>query len=235
MAGVRLMLRVVVVRVVVVRVVVVRMVVMIMTLRVVVMRVLGRGGAALAVHPTRVAVDIVLLLPDRDAVLHLVDDVAARPEGLITVRRGDAHPHRDLAERQVADAVHATRVAHPETRAGFGDDALTLAYGELLEGLVLEAAYGAALVEVAHPTLEGRVTAAGRVDESACERGRVDGRVAELETAHGSRSQPPATGGMKTTLSPATNGCSQSPNSPLTATFSISVGSVKPWRARSSA
>ena len=36
-----------------------------------------RGGAALAVHPAGVTAEVVLLLPDRHAVLDLIDDVAA--------------------------------------------------------------------------------------------------------------------------------------------------------------
>ena len=44
--------------------------------------VLVRMRAALAVDPARVAVDVVLFLPDRHAVLHFVDDVAARRERL---------------------------------------------------------------------------------------------------------------------------------------------------------
>ena len=39
-----------------------------------------RCRAALAVHPAGVAVHVVLFLPDRHAVFHFIDDVAARGE-----------------------------------------------------------------------------------------------------------------------------------------------------------
>ena len=166
--------------------------------------------------------------------LHLVDDPAAGAERLVAMRCGDPDPDGDLAEREVADAVHAARVAHPEARAGLGDDASAFAHGERLEGLVLEATHLAAFVEVAHPALERRVAAAGRIGERGLQGLRIKRLGAERERRH-VPPQPPATGGMNTTVSPAASGCSHSPKSPLTATRSISTGSVNRWRACSSA
>ena len=57
---------------------------------------------------------------------------------------------------------------------------------------------------------------------AALERGGVERVRAEAERIH-----PPATGGMKTTASPALSDCDQSPNSALIATRNRSAGSVK--------
>src|SRR5579859_7923148 len=72
------------------------------------------GGAALAIHPTRVAVLVVLLLPDGHAVFHFVNDIAAGAKGLIAVAGRDAHPYRHLADGEIADAMHARSVLDTE-------------------------------------------------------------------------------------------------------------------------
>ena len=75
-------------------------------------------------------------------------------------------------ERIIAEAIARFGVAHAACvhRIGalaVGDDALTLAHAERLEGFVLESANALALVAVTHPALERGVTAAGRVRERA--------------------------------------------------------------------
>src|SRR5215469_13482565 len=84
----------------------------------------GRGGAALAVHPARIAIHVVLFLPDRQAVLDLVDDVAAGAEGLVAMRRAHPDPHGQLADAEVTDTVHARGMTHPEARHRLGEDPL---------------------------------------------------------------------------------------------------------------
>src|SRR5215469_16688509 len=87
-----------------------------------------RRGATLAVHLPAVTVQIVLLLPDRQAMLDLIDDVAAGAERLIPVRRAHPDPHGELADGEHANAMHAGGVRHTEARDGLGDDALALAH-----------------------------------------------------------------------------------------------------------
>ena len=58
------------------------------------LRVLRRGGTALAVHPTGIAIPIVFLFPDGNAMFNLVDDVATRIESFATVLGAHANPHR---------------------------------------------------------------------------------------------------------------------------------------------
>src|SRR5262249_10840396 len=53
-------------------------------------------SAPLAIHPAGVTVEIVLLLPDGQAVFDLIDDVSAGAESLVAVRRADTYPYRQL-------------------------------------------------------------------------------------------------------------------------------------------
>src|SRR5437764_990463 len=145
----------------------------------------GGGGAALAVHPARVPAQVVLLLPDRHALLDLVDDVAAGEKRLVAMRCAHTHPHRQLPDRQLPDAVQTGGVRHAKARARLGENALTFAHGERLEGLVLQAPHAPALVGIAHPAFERRVAAAGGVGELRARRLWLDGRAGEAE--HGLR------------------------------------------------
>jgi hypothetical protein len=148
------------------RVVVVRMIVV----RMIVMRMIGRCGAAFAVDPARITVDVVFLFPNGDAVLHFVDDVPTRSEGLVTMARTYADPHCELAEGKIPDAMHAPRVLDTEARTGLRDDSLALSNGELRKRLVLEASNFPAFIVITHPTLECGIPAARGIDELCAER-----------------------------------------------------------------
>ena len=76
---------------------------------------------------------------------------------------------------------------------------------------------------IPNPTFEADIAARSQVEQLAPRLDRVDGRLGKAKTH-----QPPATGGMKTTASPAASLRDQSLNSLLTATFSCSRGRVKP-------
>src|ERR1700692_5136146 len=165
---------------------------------VVLVSVVRRRRAALAVYPARIAAAVVLLLPDRHAMLHLVDDETAGIEGFAAVRGTDADPHCHVAQIQRADAMDAQRMLHREAPQGFGDDALAFLHREFLERFVFQAGDFLAFVMVPHPTLEADIAAGTQIEQFAPGLGRVDGCLGEAE-AH----QPPATGGMKTTASPA--------------------------------
>src|SRR5258705_6781067 len=187
----------------------------------------GRSGAAFAIHPAGVPAHVVLFLPDRHALLDLVNDVAAGEKRLVAMRCAHSPPTRRLADRKLADAVQARGVPHAKARDRLGEDALTFANGERLEGLVLQAPYAHALVGIAHPAFERRVSAAGRIGELRAQRLWVDGRVGEAEHGVcGGRPHPPATGGMNTTASPSASGVDHSLNSAFIATRSTSGASV---------
>src|ERR1700728_5318870 len=84
------------------------------------LRLRARRGAALAIDPAGIAVLVVLLLPDRHAVLDLVDDVAAGIEGLAAMRGADADPDRELPDRQRPYAMRTAGALDPESLARFG-------------------------------------------------------------------------------------------------------------------
>src|SRR3546814_20561546 len=70
----------------------------------------GTGLLRARMQPVLAAFGVALALPDRHARLDLVDDVATGGEGGVAVRGGDADQDRDVADHQVAGAVHAARV-----------------------------------------------------------------------------------------------------------------------------
>ena len=88
----------------------------------------GRSGAAFAIHPAGVPAHVVLFLPDRHALLDLVNDVAAGEKRLVAMRCAHSHPHRQFTDRQISDAVQARGVRHPKARDRLGEDALTFAH-----------------------------------------------------------------------------------------------------------
>ena len=95
--------------------------------------------------------------------LHFIDDVAAREESFVAMARARAHPHRDLADREIADAMHARRVLDAEALHGLRHDALGFLHRERLERLVLEAVHRVPFVVIAHPAFERGVAAARRI------------------------------------------------------------------------
>jgi hypothetical protein len=119
--------------------------------------------------------------------------------------------------------MNAERVPDRESGGRLGEYPLALLERELLEGFVFQARHFPAFVEIADPALEARVSAGARIEKLVPGRVGVDRRAGESK-AH----QPPATGGMNTTASPAANGCDQAANSELTATLSCSRGRVNP-------
>src|SRR6185437_3899029 len=138
-------------------------------------------GATLTVHPAGVTIQVVLLFPDGQAVLDLIDDVTASAECFVAVRGADTHPDGELAHCERADAMNAGRVRHTETRARLGEDALPFADAERLEGFILECAHALTFVAVAYPTFEGGVAAAGGVSKRDSQLLGGDGGTCELE------------------------------------------------------
>jgi hypothetical protein len=119
--------------------------------------------------------------------------------------------------------MDAQRALDREARVGLGEDALALFQRELPKCLILQTRDFLALVDIADPSLEARIAAGARIEQLAPSRGGVDGLIGEAKAP-----QPPATGGMNTTASPAAKRRDQGANSELTATLSCSRGKVKP-------
>src|ERR1700694_383843 len=184
-----------------------------------------RPGAALAVYPAGITAAIVLFLPDRHAMLHFVDDETTSVEGLAAMRGADSDPHCHIAQVERPDAMDAQHVLHGEAPQRFGEDALTFLHREFLECLVFQASDVLPLVVIPNPAFKADVAACARVEQLAPRLSGIDGGLGKAKGHH-----PPATGGIKTTASPAVNRRDQSLNSLLIATFSCSRASVKPYR-----
>jgi hypothetical protein len=172
-------------------------------------------------------------LPDRDAMLHFIDDEPAGAERLVAMRGAHAYPDSNVTDREGTDSMHAGGASDAKAAHGFRHDARAFLFCELRERLVFQARDRVSFVVIANPALESRETAAGIVAQLALQRRTVQWGFAERERVE-TGVHPPATGGMNTTASPAASGCDQSPNSSLTATRSISGGRVNGYFARSS-
>src|SRR5690606_4627002 len=183
-----------------------------------------------AVDPAARAVRVVFLLPDRHAVLDLVDHVAARVERRAAVRGAHADPARTVADLEPADAMLGEDLEHVETLLRLGDDLLALGDGDRLVRLVLEQGDLVTVLVIAHPAFERHARAGARVTKALFERARIDRGRANRE-AH---RQPPATGGKNSPSSPCVSSASQSQSSSLIATLQRTRASAKPWRSASS-
>src|SRR5882757_268197 len=189
----------------------------------------GRRRATLAVHPAGITAAIMFLLPDRHAMLHFVDDEAARFEGFAAVRRTDSDPHGHVVQSQRAHAVDAQGVLHRKAPQRLGDDAFAFLHCEFLERFVFQASDLLSFIVIPHPALEADIAARAQVQELVPRFDGVDGGLRKAKAHH-----PPATGGMKTTASPAASRRDHSLNSLLTATFNCSRVSVNRYRVQSS-
>src|SRR5215831_14207175 len=110
-------------------------------------------------QPAGLAVGVVLVLPDRYALLYFIDDVAAGREGRFAMTRAHADPHRQLADRERADAVRAAYLDDVEAPHRLAEDAIAFGLREFRVSLVVEAMHRAAGVAVAHPAFERRARA----------------------------------------------------------------------------
>ena len=79
------------------------------------------------IHPRALAVDVVLALPDRDALLERFDDVALRVQRRRATRVGGGDRHARLADDQRADAMLDRDVGARKRVTGFARDRQQLA------------------------------------------------------------------------------------------------------------
>src|SRR5690606_39720252 len=105
------------------------------------------------------------IFPDRNTVLHFIDDVTTGCKRFRPMPRADAHPDGQIADRKRADAMHARRFHDAETADRFVHDALAFLARERLEGFVLQTRDFEALVVIADPAFERRVAARRRILE----------------------------------------------------------------------
>jgi hypothetical protein len=114
----------------------------------------GWGGASLAIHPSGIAILVVLFLPNGHAMFDFVDDVSTREECFRAVSGAHAYPDRHLTDRQIADAVDAGGVFNAESPDCFRDNPLAFLDRQRLESLVFEVSDGEPFVVVTDPTFE---------------------------------------------------------------------------------
>lgn len=122
-------------------------------------------SASLAVHPAAMSIDIVFLLPDWQADFHLVDDVSARGECLVTMRRGHSNPYRTVADFQQSRTVHTADMQQRKIRPGLGNHLLPFLDCNRLIDLVFQSKHFLAVVVIANPSFETDVRAGRTIDE----------------------------------------------------------------------
>src|SRR5690606_29393834 len=139
-------------------------------------------------QPVGLAVGVALVLPDRHARLHLVDDPATGVEGRIAMRGAGADPDRQFPDREIADAMHATGVDRAELRQRFLHDAPALGFGQFDIGLVAQSLHRPALVVVAHPAFKRGEGTGALVQQALAQRRDVEGSIGDAEALHATRS-----------------------------------------------
>src|SRR4249919_1418438 len=110
-------------------------------------------------QPAGSAIGVMLVLPDRHTRLHFIDDPAAGGKCRVAMASADTDPHREFAQSETADAMHAGGIDDRETGGRFGENFLALAVGQRRIRFVSEGRYWPTFVDVAHPAFEARVRA----------------------------------------------------------------------------
>src|ERR1700681_3851823 len=95
--------------------------------------------AAFAVDPAGVPASIVFLLPDRDAVLHFIDDEPAGVEGVAAVGGADTHPYRHVGQVERVDSMDTRGMLDGKALHRLRQYPVPLFDRQGLEGFVLEA------------------------------------------------------------------------------------------------
>ena len=100
------------------------------------------------------------------------------------MRCGHADPHRQLAQREFADAMHATRIGDRKTRACFGKNVFAFCFRERDVGLVMQANHGPAVIVIAHPAFEARKGTSAMVEQCIAQWRDIDRVVVDYEAFH---------------------------------------------------
>ena len=147
-------------------------------------QILRRRRAALAIHPPRVAILVVLLLPDGHTMFDLIDNVAAGAECFVPVSRASTNINSHVPDGEVADAMDARSVLDTKALDGFGNDAFAFLHRERLERLVLQVSDAQTFVVIAYETLERGVAPARRIGELGAHGGYIDGSATKAKRSH---------------------------------------------------
>src|SRR3546814_12679461 len=126
--------------------------------------------------------------------------------------------------------MHAARVEDVESLQRLGQHALAFGFGQRCIGFVMQSVDRAAVVVVAHPTLETRIRAGARVVHRLAQRFDREWFRRQRETRHAGGAQPPLTGGTNAISLPSTSASSQRANASSNAPRHRSTGTPKPNR-----
>ena len=149
---------------------------------------------------SRVPSDVLLELPNGNALLELLDHVPARVVRLAAMWMRDGDDDARVSELEHAEAMLDDDVARAKLDRRLAHDVRHLALGHRSIRGVLHAVHWPPVVHVAHGADEQHRRAVRVASDLGRECGRVDGSVDD----RGSH-QPPATGGMIATSSPASS------------------------------
>src|SRR5436190_20381644 len=132
-----------------------------------------------------------LPLPDRDALLDLLDHVMSALDGRLSVRMGRHDCYADITQLQRTDSVLDDYRRNAEACASIGHDFGQLRFRHCRVGRVIERHHLSAIVRVANGSDEQRDSAELRRLNLFDQRRWIDRARDDRDSLH-----PPATGGM---------------------------------------
>ena len=135
----------------------------------------GPGDRNRSGHPLLHAVAKELLLPDRKALLDLLDDESGALVGLGTVGTRDRYGHADITHRQVTDTVHHGDAIGSQHTRGLVRDLRENSGGHLLVRVVAHTPHRAALTVIAYDTDEQETGSILVRSHPSQDLGRIDG------------------------------------------------------------
>jgi len=119
--------------------------------------------AAFTIHPSRVPIRIMLLLPDGQPNLDLINDVTASSECFITVRRGNPDPDGAFADLEDADPMHALRFQDGKFPGSLAKYDLALFHRERFVRFVFQSPDCMTVVFISYPALERCIGSRGGI------------------------------------------------------------------------
>ncbi|GBR20965.1 hypothetical protein AA3271_0866 [Gluconobacter japonicus NBRC 3271] len=148
----------------------------------------------MAGNPFGITIKVMLFLPNRNAMLDLINNVPTGPESRIPVRRRYTDPDSHIPDPKCSRAMHRHSVADLETGQSFLDDPFAFLYGQRGISLIFKTIHSAALIAVPHPSLKRAEPSGFRQMQTIPQRIQIDWRIRHQKVRH-----PPVTGGMNTT------------------------------------
>jgi len=126
----------------------------------------GSGATASTLFSVdRGAVDIGLVLPDRDAMFDFVDEVLTGGKGFSAMAGSDHGDDGRLANGDVPDSMNGHGMRNGETLHGFLNDLLSLWLSHDRVMLICEALYGLSFMVITHESVKEDDCTAGFIPE----------------------------------------------------------------------